>query len=214
MVRKDGAWEIYHHSKEIEMNRQTRLTVRFISAMLVLLGFAAAPVYADPGLYLGGSVGGSDLKFDIFDEVSGGTDSINEDQIAWKLFAGYRFNTQNNIDLAIEGGFVELTDGEIIVLFPGFESTSVDLTTWDVFGVFGVNAGPVGLFGKAGLVFWDGTASVRSGGSIDDSGTDLAYGIGARANLGPLEFRLEYENFDIDAAEDIYMTSLGLVWNF
>ena len=173
----------------------------------------ALPAFAEPGPYIGGAVGGSDLKFEILDEITGEPDFIDDDQVAWKLFGGYRFDTKS-VDLAIEGGYVEMTDGEVINLFPGFETTTVDLTTWDVFGLVGVSAGPVGFFGKVGLVFWDGTASIRNVGSIDDSGTDIAYGVGVRANLGRMEFRIEYEDFDIDAADDIYMVSLGLVWNF
>ena len=185
----------------------------FVCTWLVSAFLPAAPAVADPGLYIGGSFGGSDLKFAVDDPLSGDPFPINDDQVAWKLFGGYRFDTQN-VDLAIEGGYSKLTDGEFVDLFPFFSITDVELDAWPVVGLIGVNAGPVGIFGKAGVVFWDTTATVSGIGSIDDSGSDLAYGAGLRARWGAAEFRIEYENFQVDAADDIYMTSFGFVWNF
>ena len=80
--------------------------------------------------------------------------------------------------------------------------------------IVGVSAGPVGLFGKAGVVFWDASASREYLGSVDDSGTDLAWGAGVRAHWGRAEFRVEYETFDVDLAEQSDMVSFGFAWNF
>jgi hypothetical protein len=47
-----------------------------------------------------------------------------------------------------------------------------------------------------------------------DDGTDPAYGIGARLKLEAFEIRAEYEYFDIDTAEEVYMLSAGVAWRF
>ena len=182
---------------------------------IIALGciIVSSPAIADPGLYIGASAGGSDISFEVIDDITGEPVVLDDDQLAYKVFAGYRFNT-DSVDLAIEGGYVDLSDGQVFIFFPDFTLRDVDVTGWDVFGVLGANAGPFGIFGKAGLVWWDASASIRDVGTIDDNGVDLAYGIGVRANLGPFEFRIEYEEFDIDATDDASLTSLGFVWNF
>ena len=181
--------------------------------LLTCLSMTSTPSLAEPGPYIGGSVGGSTLEFEVFDEFNGGFEFIDDDQLAWKLFGGYRFDTEV-FDVAVEGGYVNLTDGDFIVVPFGISLTTVDVTGWDVLGVVGVDLGPINLFGKAGLIFWDVEASIISTGTVDDSGTDLAYGAGFRFNLGRMEFRIEYEEFDIDAANDIDLVSAGLVLNF
>jgi hypothetical protein len=93
-------------------------------------------------------------------------------------------------------------------------SVGLDITGWDVFGLVGINLGPVGLFAKAGMISWDADATIDAIDAGSDDGTDPAYGIGARFTLGTLEIRGEYEYFDIDSAEDVYMLSAGLVFNF
>ena len=45
-------------------------------------------------------------------------------------------------------------------------------------------------------------------------GSDPAYGVGLRFTLGSIEIRGEYEVFDIEDADDVYMASAGLVWRF
>ena len=50
--------------------------------------------------------------------------------------------------------------------------------------------------------------------SDSDSGSDPAYGAGLRFSLGSMEIRGEYELFDIDGSDDVYLLSAGLVWTF
>ena len=49
--------------------------------------------------------------------------------------------------------------------------------------------GPVGLFAKAGAMKWD----LEGTGGFSDSGTDPAYGIGAKFSLLSFQIRAEYE---------------------
>ena len=161
------------------------LTTFGIPAALFL---ATAPALAGPGFYIGGATGASDLTFGIEDQAFGETREINDDQVAWKLFAGYRFDTEP-VYFAIEGGYSKLTDGDFIEFFPG-SSGNRDRGR----GLAGIRAawrrrGPLGLFAKAGFVFWDASAFVPGVGGVDDSGGDLAWGLGVRGQWGRAELR-------------------------
>lgn len=178
------------------------------AAALGLMPFAHAN--ADSGPYIGGSVGSATIEAEVPDENLGEVFDFDEDDFAWKAFGGYNFDL-DVVDLAIEGGYVDL--GSPSGDFLG-SAVELDVTGWDVFGLVGINLGPVGLFAKAGMISWDAEATIDAIGDGGDDGTDPAYGIGARFALGALEIRGEYEYFDIDSVEDVYMLSAGLVFNF
>src|SRR5690606_8616130 len=90
----------------------------------------------------------------------------------------------------------------------------VDVTGWDLFGLAGIELGPIGVFAKAGMISWDADTTLGEIATGGDDGTDPAYGIGARFTLGSLEIRGEYEYFDIDSAEEVYMLSAGVAFAF
>jgi outer membrane immunogenic protein len=179
-------------------------------AALVMAGNA----HAQSGPYIGGSVGSVTVAVDIPDEDLGEVFEFDESDFAWKAFGGYNFDL-GVVDLAIEGGYVDLGAPSADLLGSEVE---LDINGWDVFGVLGVDIGPVGVFAKAGMVSWDASASIDGFDAGSDDGSDPAYGIGARFALGNLEIRGEYEMIDIDPedadSEDVYMLSAGLVFNF
>ena len=77
--------------------------------------------------------------------------------------------------------------------------------------------GPLNVFGKLGYVSWDVEATVSAVGvpseSVEDDGSDVAYGVGVRFGLGSIEARGEYEIFDFDETE-IEMVSVSLAFYF
>lgn len=182
----------------------------WLSGVLIVapLGFAQA---GESGGYIGGSVGSAAVDVYIDDGSIPEPAEFSEEDFAWKIFAGYNFGITPVFDLGIEGGYVDMGAPSGIV-----EDVSIefDPTGWSVFGVIGFDIGPVGLFGKLGYLYWDVDAVIDgvSAGSID--GSDVAYGLGARFNLGSLELRGEYELFDIEDAEDVSMWTLGLAYHF
>jgi hypothetical protein len=182
--------------------------------LAVVVFLSVGNAHAQSGAYLGGSVGSATIAVDIPDENLGEVFEFDENDFAWKAFGGYNFDL-GVVDLAIEGGYVDLgaPSGDLLG-----SQVELDVTGWDVFGVLGVDIGPVGVFAKAGMVSWDAAASINNIDTGEDDGTDPAYGVGARFNLGNLEIRGEYEYFDIDPedanSEDVYMLSAGLVFNF
>ena len=183
-----------------------RRPIILMGSVLALLPFGAAQ--ADSGFYVGGSVGTAATELEVE-----GVD-FDEDDFAWKAYGGFNFDVVV-VDLAVEAGYANFGS-------PGGEAGGldfdVDVDALTAFGLVGLELGPIGVFGKAGIVNWDVEASVEDFGSDDDSGTDPAYGVGARFSIGSVELRAEYEFFDIDVAgaqsSDLSMLSAGVVWTF
>lgn len=169
-------------------------------ALLAIPGMAIAGAKSGP--YIGASVGQASLNF------SKGIVDFDDDDTAYKIFAGYNFGVVPLVDLGVEGSYVNFGEASDIEIF----DEDVGVTGWDVFGVAGLKLGPFGLFGKIGAIYWDSKSDVIQD-VLDDSGTDMAYGIGARFQIGPISVRAEYELFDIDIV-DIGYYSVGAAWTF
>lgn len=155
------------------------------SALLITPAISLAG--ADSGFYIGGGVGDASIEEGAFDE----SDS------AYKVIAGYNIGFIPFVDFAVEGSYVDFGS-------PG----DIDATGFDAFGLAGLNFGPVGIFAKAGAIAWD-----LDGTSVSDSGTDPAYGIGARFQLFNFAVRAEYEVFEFDTA-DVDMVSVSATFTF
>ncbi len=152
---------------------------------------SAAIAGADSGFYIGGGTGSATIS-------SGGFD---ESDAAFKAFAGYNIGFIPLVDFAVEASYVDFgtaNDG----------STSIGFTGFNAFGLAGLSFGPIGIFAKAGTISWN-----RDPSGNKDSGTDPAYGLGARFALGSLAVRAEYELFDIDGT-DVDMLSISAVFTF
>jgi hypothetical protein len=178
------------------------LALLLAAPLLVTAGSAQA----DSGFYIGGSVGSALVESDNFD----GDFDFDGDDFAAKIFAGYNIDAFV-IDLAVEGGYVDFGTPSDTVLGSEVE---FDVTGWDLFALAGVELGPVGVFAKAGMISWDADASLDGTRLASDSGTDPAYGVGARFSLWSAEIRAEYEYFDVDSTDDLSMVSVGVAWTF
>ena len=88
-----------------------------------------------------------------------------------------------------------------------------ELKTLDAFGLAALTFGPFSVFGKTGLVYWDSDINIdcESGG---ESGSDAAYGIGAKFQISSIAIRAEYEAFDLSKFNDVYMASVGVSYTF
>jgi hypothetical protein len=49
---------------------------------------------------------------------------------------------------------------------------------------------------------------------MNESGTDLSYGVGVQFRLLSLSIRGEYEVFKIKELDDVNLFSIGLTWTF
>jgi hypothetical protein len=182
----------------------TSIAVVFAASAMMLFSPESK---ADSGFYLGGSVGQAGVEIEDTSGIQPLT--FDEEDFAWKAFGGYNFDLPV-INLAIEGGYVNLgsPSGDLLGL-----ATQIDVDGIDVFGVLGINLGPLGVFAKYGMVSWDAEITI-DGLSEAEDGSDPAYGIGAKIAIGSIDLRAEYELFDIEDAEDVSMISVGLVWTF
>ena len=176
----------------------TALLALVAGGMLV----AAAPAYADSGLYIGGSLGRAAFEADDI--------NFDEDDTARKLFVGYNIDAFV-IDLALEGSYVDF--GEPSAPFLG-SKVGLDADGLNLFGLAGLELGPIGVFAKAGFIDWDADVSIDGVNQGGESGTDPAYGIGARFSLWSVEVRAEYEFFDVGDLDDLSMVSIGVAWTF
>ena len=174
-----------------------------IFALITTFTVAALPLFAhaggESGVYLGVGAG----RANISQQDTGG---IEGKDTGFKTTLGYNFGNVPTIDLAVEGAYVnfgKINDGRV----------TYEQTAWDAFALLGINLGPVGVFGKAGVAAWEGETSF-SGSTTKISGTDPVIGVGARMQILSLTGRLEYEYYDLGAADNSYMTSLSLLYTF
>jgi len=183
------------------------VSLQALFAALVLLPFAAL---ADSGIYVGGSLGKSDVSVGLGDL---GVGNFDEGDDAYKAFLGYRLDLPVLI-FAVEGGYVDLGEPQMNL---GGASVSVAPTGMNLFALAGLEAGPVDLFVKAGYISWDADFKADDGlGNVEtgsDSGSDLGYGVGLSFGLGPVDIRGEYEMYDISDA-DVSMFSVGFSYLF
>ncbi len=160
---------------------------------------------ADNGIYLGGSVGQSNVTYD--DSFEGANLNFDASATGFKAIAGWRF-----LDwLAVEGNYVDLGTGDDRVLGEKVES-SVDGVSLSAVGFLPV--GPVDVFARVGAINWEADLNAPGLGlSGSDDGTDLTYGIGAQFRVWSLSIRGEYERFDI-SDDTVDMFSVGVTWTF
>jgi hypothetical protein len=64
-----------------------------------------------------------------------------------------------------------------------------------------------------GMIRWNADTTL-DGATSSDSGTDPAYGIGARFQLFSFSVRAEYELFDVEGLKDLSMFSVSALYTF
>ena len=156
---------------------------------------SAAVAGADSGFYIGAGVGDASVKDSDFDE----SDS------AYKLFGGYNIGFIPLVDFAVEASYVDFGK-------PTTTGSSIEVTGFNAYGLAGLSFGPFGVFAKAGALRWDEDSTFGTV-SSSDSGTDPAYGVGARFAIGSFAVRAEYEVYDLDNT-DLGMASISGVFTF
>ena len=166
------------------------------------------------GFYIGGGAGQFNAHIDDVDDVDATVDEWDEDDTAYKFFAGYRLNRF----LAFELDYINLGEpsGNVV---PGF---NVDSSV-DGFAPYVVGTIPLGRFfevyGRAGYYFYDATRGVTdtldNRVEFDEESEDFVYGAGVGANVGEkFNVRFEYEKFDIEGLDDTDALWLTAGWRF
>lgn len=169
-----------------------------ISSCLLFLATGAA---AD-GLSVGASYGYANIK----DTESGF--SFDAADTGYKFFGNYMFTN----GFGIEGGYIEF--GEPDDDFLG-QVARIEAEAWSLYGVGALGLSEsFDLFAKAGVVSWEADSLLDGMPVGTDDGEDLALGIGARFGLGALGLRTEFEWFDVEDADAVWMASVGLEFRF
>lgn len=196
----------------MELGRlEERLVLPTAAMTLFAMSAFAMSAQADSGWYAGASVGQAYVEIPI-EGTGDSTFGFDEDATAWKAFGGYAWDLPL-VNLGLEAGYVDLANPS--AQFPSFRA-EFSPKGFNVWGVAGVDLGPVGVFGKLGALDWeiegDTTGSIER--NFKESGTDLGYGVGLKFMLWSLEFRAEYENYDIEDTDNVEMLSFGAAWVF
>ncbi|HEX2198852.1 MAG TPA: outer membrane beta-barrel protein, partial [Burkholderiales bacterium] len=165
------------------------------------------------GVYVGGSIGQAQVDGFCDSEPGFTVTSCDDKDTGWKLFLGYRVNR----NFAVEASYMNAGEfgGTVSTIF-GTASVKADATAWGAaaLGIFPVSE-QFELFGKLGFVRGESDADVVLGGTrvtVGDSGTELAYGLGAVYNINRhFGIRAEWENIN-DA--DISLLSIGIQYKF
>jgi len=197
--------EFEHMDLSITFCRLSGISLAF------LLLTASGTAMAESGLYIGGSAGGATVESDFGGDdtpIPDFPDSFDEDDTAFKVFAGYTFDLPVG-DLGIEAAYVDFGEPDVDLL--GDELT-VGTTALNLWGVATLDAGVIDLFAKVGYVYWDVETDFL-GQSADLDGSDIGYGVGIGIGLGPVRVRGEYELYDLDNF-DVGMLSAGIEFRF
>ena len=164
--------------------------------------FLAAPSVAfagaDSGFYLGLGAGDSTVK---------SSDSSASDS-GYKVFGGYNFGVVPLIDLGLEASYVHFGNTTDTVA-----NVENEVTGLIAFGLAGLSFGPFGLFVKAGVID-RGVDTTEGTVTNSESGTDPAYGIGARLAFGSFSVRAEYEYYDLGNDLEVDMASISGIYTF
>jgi len=171
---------------------------------------------ADPGFYIGASVG--DATIESSDTIDGGSFDFDESDTGYKVFGGFMFNDY----LGVELGYTDLGSPGGAINFGGLdgaESIDAEASGITLQGIGALPLGPVDVFAKIGMVSYDAELELvdPSGifsGKVDADGEELAYGVGAILNLGAFGIRAEYEIWDVGDVDDVYMISVGAQLTF
>jgi len=187
----------------------------------MLLTLAAGPALAQrddraggnrEGFYIGGGVGDFSSAVDEIDNLDDVDDvgiDFSDGDNAVKLFGGWNFNRF----FAVQGDFVDFGESS------GFVAPSVSGTS-DVQGfapsiVGTLPIGPIDLFARVGMMFYEVDLNLTGGRLIDESGEDLVWSAGIGIDIrDKASLRLEYEEYDIEQLDEADALWLNFAWKF
>jgi OmpA-OmpF porin, OOP family len=175
---------------------------------------AAGPVLAQDddntdGFYLGAGIGEFSTDINEISDVDDVDLDFDTDEDATKIYAGWRFNRFFAVQLD-QYDFGESTLA--VNLLP--VSTETEGTAASIVGTLPI--GPIELFARAGMIWYDVNVNFDGEDVIDESGNDnvLAAGIGFTV-AKRLNIKLEYEEIQLDnAVDDANAVWLSANWRF
>jgi hypothetical protein len=167
------------------------------------------------GLYLGAGVGDFSSAVDEINNLDDVDDvgiDFSDSDNATKLFGGWRFNRF----VAFQADFTDFgeSSGAVSPSVPSVRGTSdVEGFAPSVVGTLPI--GPLELFGRVGVMFYEVDLNLTGGRIIDESGEDTVWG--GRLGIDVLDrmnLRLEYEEIDIAELDEADALWLNVAWKF
>jgi OOP family OmpA-OmpF porin len=197
---------------------------KVISVAGVLVALAAGPTLAQSdndrrseldnpqGAYIGAGVGDFSAAVDEIDAIDDVDDvgiDFSDGDNATKLFGGYRFNRF----LAVQADYVDFGESSGAVS-PSVRGTSdIQGIAPSVVGTLPI--GPIELFGRVGMMFYEVDLNLTGGRVVDESGEDLVWGAGIGIDIAErFNVRLEYEEIDIERLDESDAVWLSAAWKF
>jgi outer membrane protein OmpA-like peptidoglycan-associated protein len=193
--------------------------------------FAMSSAFGAPeGFFIGVGAGQTTAKADAVVSATPGVGPFthidyDETADAYKGYAGINFTKW----FGIEGGYVQLGDSDntTLVTFPGaLNQTAVQVEVtpngWQGFGVLYLPLGNFDIFGKVGGIAANIDVKTTTSGLLQvtqhtkrsEGNGMMAYGAGADYNFGHWAIRAEYEAYDTDKLDDLYVVSGSLQYTF
>lgn len=172
----------------------------------LIAGLAGLPLAASAGpddfhgFFVGGGAGSNSVNGS---DYTGNGNDVDDRQIAYKALAGYRFNPIASLEAQyIDFGTAEGGNNRVKAHGLTLGGTlNAPITTF------------VHPYAKLEALFWDADDSFN-GLQRSDTGTDFAYGAGARLIFGrQINVRGEYERFEFQDT-DVHTISAMLQLNF
>lgn len=182
--------------------------------LTAVLLFVALPVLAQDedntdGFYLGAGLGDFSTDIDELDDVDDADLDFDSDENARKAFAGWRFNRF----IAVQLDFIDFERSVDARDALNVVSTQSDGIAPSVVGTLPL--GPIELFARAGILWYD--LEIESGNTalVDDSDRDPIFGAGIGVTIAErVNLRAEYEVVEIDQLDDSHAVWLTAAWRF
>jgi hypothetical protein len=162
-------------------------------------------VAAGSGLYMGGSVGSAIIQDSVPTGLQVQEVDFKSNDTGYRLFAGIRLDS-----LAIESGYINFGNPDDS---NNLGRLQLDLDGFDLSAILNFELGPIDIFGRGGLFFWESETQIQTVQFTDD-GADIVLGAGVGFRLGSLGIRGEVEWFDVGDVNDVYFVSIGAVLMF
>jgi hypothetical protein len=164
------------------------------------------------GWYIGAGVGDFSAAVDEIDAIDDVDDvgiDFSDGDNATKLFGGYRINRF----FAVQADYVDFGESSGAVS-PSVRGTSdVQGLAPSVVGTLPI--GPIELFGRVGMMFYEVDLNLTGGRVVDESGEDLVWGAGIGIDIAErFNVRLEYEEIDIERLDESDAVWLSAAWKF
>ncbi|HEX5140883.1 MAG TPA: outer membrane beta-barrel protein [Dehalococcoidia bacterium] len=178
------------------------------AAVLAMLAGLALPAVAADGLYLGIGAGASSVK----DDFQGST--FQADDVAYRAFAGWRFDEIPIIDLAVEAAYTNFgKPSQVLYPSTGVQDVEYALHGPSLAGLVILPLGPFDLYAKGGVLDWN-LDQTANGATSTRTGTSGFYGVGGAFYLWKLAFRLEYDRYQVKDVDHLQMLTLDVLLQF